>query len=39
MLNAIVVAIRFVLLILGGQKLVALENAARASNWQYSNAM
>jgi hypothetical protein len=28
MLNAIVVAIRFVLLILGGQKHVALENAA-----------
>ena len=28
MLNAIVVLIRFVLLILGGQKQVALENAA-----------
>jgi hypothetical protein len=28
MLNAIVVSIRFILLILGGQKQVALENAA-----------
>jgi hypothetical protein len=29
MLNAIVVSIRFILLILGGQKQVALENACR----------
>ena len=36
MLNAIVVAIRFVLLILGSQKLVALEMPPCASNWQYS---
>jgi len=38
MLNAIVVSIRFILLIFAGQKQVALENAALRRNWPYSNA-
>jgi hypothetical protein len=38
MLNAIVLAIRFVLLIFAGQKQVALENAALRQHWPCSNA-